>query len=144
MRGDRAARAERDQRRACGGEGSRQPEAPAEPLDAEHEGEQARQHRQRPEEERDGRRGRELDRVDERELVQEDPDQGGAAERHQIAAAQLERALPPVGDGAEDRRGHAETQAAVGNRLEAVREDVLGDGEVETPEGDRRQQHQVR
>ena len=63
------------------------------PLDAECPGEEPGQHGQRPEEERDRRRRRELDRVDEGELVQEDPDQRGAGEHQEVAAPDRERAL---------------------------------------------------
>jgi len=107
------------------------------------EGEDPGHHRQGPEEQGDRGRRRQLDRIDERELVQEDPDQRRDRERHEVAPLDGERALTRVGERAEDQRGRSEAQAAVGDRLEPVRDHVLRDREVEGPERDRREEHEV-
>ncbi len=143
MAREAAARADGDQRRAADRETRREPEARAHPLDPEREGEQAGHHGKRPEHERNRGGSRQLGRVHECDLVEADANQGRDPEKDQVAAAQREGSLAPVGDPAENRRCGAEAEAAVRERLEAVGEDVLRDGEVEPPERDRREQHQV-
>jgi hypothetical protein len=61
----------------------------------------------------------------------------------EITAPQRERPLAGPRDPAEEQRSAAEAERGVRDRLEAVRDDVLRDGEVERPERHRREQHQI-
>src|SRR5205823_4051708 len=107
----------------------RRPEADAQLFEARTAGEDRREDRQRPEEQRNGRRRRELQRVDEAELVRE---QQGRADDHerQLRASDPQRAFPGERDRDEDQRRAAVPNGRVGERLEALVEDVLRNREV--------------
>ena len=98
--------------------------------------------RQRPEEERRGGGGRQVEREDEAELVDEQQDDGERDER-QVAAADPERALARERERDEHERGRRVAERRVRKRAQAGVEDVLRDREVERPDGDGQQQHQV-
>ena len=111
-------------------------------LDAGHSREERGEDRQRPEEEGHRRRGGETERVDEAELVPEQHE-GAEGDQRQLAPPDPQRSLPGERDRRKDQGGAAVADRRVGERVEAVVEDVLGDGEVERPEADRREQHQI-
>ena len=85
----------------------------------------------------------ELQGVDERELVDEQEDRGGADQQQVAPAADRERPLQGKRDGGGEQRGRPVADRAVGQRAKAVREHVLRDRDVEGPDHDRRDQHQV-
>ena len=60
-----------------------------------------------------------------------------------VAARDPQRALPGEGDAGEDEGRARVPDRRVGQWVEPVVEDVLRDGEVERPEADRREQHQI-
>ena len=99
--------------------------------------------RRRPEDQRHGRGARLVDRVDEADLVRR-RSAPPRSRRAEVAHAPIrnDRSRAPGEDPEERRRGRV-ADRRVGERLEAVREHVLRDGDVERPEEDGAEQHQV-
>ena len=91
---------------------------------------------------RDHRRGCRLQRVDEPDLV-DVQSRHRCEHQREIGARDPEGALGDDGEDDERQRGEPVAHGRVRERLEAVREDVAGDREVERPEGDRPEQHQL-
>ncbi len=135
-------RPDRDEHHARERDTGGEPEPPALPLHPGAAGEQAGPDRERPEEERGRRRRRQIERVDEAELVGEQ-DEDAAHREQSVAAPQPDGSLPHEGDPGEHERRHAVADGCVRERVEALVEDVLRDREVERPERHGRQQHQV-
>src|SRR5215471_8933446 len=85
---------------------------------------------------------RELEGVDEAELVQEDHECRDA-DIDPVRARDPERTLPPPGVGPEDGDRDEVTNRRVRERQPTVLEHVLRDGDVERPEQNRTEQHRV-
>ena len=131
-----------DEHDACEGERGRDPEPPTEPLDPDEARDERCEDRQRAEQERSGRRGRQVEREDEAELIHEQEHDGEPDER-QIAAPDPERALARERERDEHERSGRVAERRVGERAQPGVEDVLRDREVERPDRDGDQQHQV-
>ena len=142
VRGDALPGPHRDERDARKGERRRDPESPPEPFDPDEARDERREDRQRPEEERRGGGGRQVEREDEAELVDQQEHDGERDER-QVPAADPERALARERERDEHERGRRVAERRVRKRAQPGVEDVLRDREVERPDGDGQQQHQV-
>ena len=101
------------------------------------------EHGHRAEHERHGRRRRELERVDEAHLVQEQREGGDRDLAKLCSAADAQRSLECVRQHEEDRGRQAVAHRRVREGLEAVVQQVLRDDDVERPEDDGEQQHPV-
>ena len=137
-------RSERDERHARERDDGREPVAKAEPLLPERTRDEGDEDRERPEDERDGRSRRQANGIDERDLVQPDADERGTDQEPHVVAVDAQALLARVRERGEEERRRPEAKRRVRERLETVRERVLGGGEVEAPEDDRRQQERVR
>ena len=131
-----------DEADAREGDRGADPERTRQVLEPEGERDQPDEDRRRPEQQRHGRGVRELDPVHEAQLVEEDQ-QRRKAHEPQVVPRDPERALPPVGEGPEERDRDEVADRPVRKRLPAVLEHVLRDGDVQRPEQDRAEQHRV-
>ena len=136
------AGAGRDEADAGEREDGGDPEPARELLESKRKPDQRGDDRRRAQEQRKRGRGRRVNGVDERELIEPDHDRGHAEQR-EVGPRDSQRSLGHEDDPDEDQRGRAVADRRVRERLEAVRQDVLRDGDVERPEDDRREQHQL-
>jgi hypothetical protein len=118
------------------------PEAPPDILDPEERGGHARESRSRSEHEPDGRGGRPVECVDEADLVQEDQ-QCRKPHELPVGHADPKRALALPREPPEQARRGEVAHRPIGERAETVGDDVAGHGQVQRPEEDGAEQHQI-
>src|SRR5579862_4158258 len=138
----RDAAAPGDQPDAEERDGGGEPERRGRPFDPDDEREDADEHRRRPEHEADRRRRRQVHAGDEARLVQED-EQRRQPDELPVRPADPERPLALCGEAPEERRRREVADRRVGERTQAVREQVARRRHVQGPEENGSEQHQI-
>ena len=141
--GQVSTRARRDERDAAERDYGRERSSFRNPFDADQVREKHGEDRRRPEDQRRRCGGRELECIDEADLVEQQRRNGQADEAPGRRPAYRERPFDHDREGGEQGGCHSVAHGRVRERLETVREHVLRHREVEGPHQDRADEKDV-